>query len=123
MGGFGALSAAFQHPNVFGVVGAHSSSLRVDDGTLTILGTGDEYKAKDPISIAASAPGLDRLQIYIDSGQEDPWFERDVELHNILTLRGVPHIWQANAGGHEYQYWMEHILDYLRFYGNALVRQ
>ncbi len=32
MGGWGALSLTFQHPDVFGVAGVHSASLRADDG-------------------------------------------------------------------------------------------
>ena len=123
MGGFGALNNAFLHPNVFGVVGAHSSSLRPDDGTLPLLGTGDVYKQKDPISLAETQPGLERLQIYIDAGQEDPWLDRDIALHDALTARGIAHNWQVNPGGHDYTYWMTYLVDYLRFYGNALVRQ
>jgi S-formylglutathione hydrolase FrmB len=35
MGGAGALQLAFNHPDIFGVVGAHSPSLHVDDGTFS----------------------------------------------------------------------------------------
>ncbi len=123
MGGLGALTNAFLHLNVFGVVGAHSSSLRPDDGTLPLLGSGDEYKQKDPISLAGTVSGLERLQIYIDAGQDDPWLDRSLELHDKLTARGIPHIWQVKPGGHDYTYWMKYVVDYLRFYANALVRQ
>ena len=124
MGGFGALSNdTFLHPNVFGVVGAHSASLRPDDGSLKILGTGAEYEQKDPISLALTVTGIDRLQIYIDTGQDAPWLDRDTELHDNLTSRGITHIFQISPGGHEYTYWQSHVLDYLRFYGNTLARQ
>jgi len=123
MGGFGSLSNAFQHPNIFGVVGAHSPSLRPDDGTLEILGTGDEYAKRDPVALAATAPGLDRLQIWIDAGQEDPWLDRIQMLNDTLTSRGIAHSFQIFAGGHDYTYWENHMLDYLRFYDSALVRQ
>jgi enterochelin esterase-like enzyme len=37
-----------------------------------------------------------------------------------LDERGVEHLWQANPGGHNWQYWTQHVVDYLQFYGNAL---
>jgi enterochelin esterase-like enzyme len=123
MGGWGALHNAFLHPEVFGVVGAHSPSLRPDDGSLAFLGTGEEFASKDPISLARTQPGLDSLRIWIDSAQEDPWLDRDTLLHQILQDRGIEHIWQVYPGIHEWTYWHEHAIDYLRFYGNALARQ
>jgi enterochelin esterase-like enzyme len=53
---------------------------------------------------------------------EDPWLERATELHDILSEREVDHIWQVYPGVHEYTYWHEHAVDYLRFYSNALSR-
>jgi enterochelin esterase-like enzyme len=123
MGGWGALSAAFHHINLFGVVGAHSVSLRPDDGTLDFLGTMEEFASKDPVSAARSLPGLDRLHIWIDMPSDDPWLERAELLHGILTGRGISHIWQVFPGVHGYTYWEEHMLDYVRYYGHTLAHQ
>ncbi len=123
MGGWGALHNAFLHPEVFGVVGAHSPSLRLDDGSLAFLGTGEEFARKDPVSLARTRPGLGSLRIWMDSAQEDPWLEQTTLLHQILQVRGIDHIWQVYPGIHEWTYWHEHAIDYLRFYGNALARQ
>ena len=123
MGGWGALHNAFLHPDVFGVVGAHSTSLRPDDGSLPFLGTGEEFAQKDPVSLARTQPGLGSLRIWMDSAQEDPWLERGILLHQILQDRGIEHVWQIYPGIHEWTYWHEHAVDYLRFYGNALARQ
>jgi enterochelin esterase-like enzyme len=40
-----------------------------------------------------------------------------------LADRGIEHYWQSPVGGHDWQYWREHVLDYVRFYGHALSRQ
>jgi len=60
MGGGGALQLAFNHPNVFHVVGAHSRSLHLDDGTFAgIYGTGTEFAQREPIGLAVTAPGAE----------------------------------------------------------------
>jgi enterochelin esterase-like enzyme len=122
MGGFGALYHAFTHPEIFGVVGAHSASLRPDDGTLDFLASGGAFNQIDPVHLAATAPNLDKLQIWIDVGVEDEtWLPRSTELHQALLDRGISHIWQTPAGGHDYNYWTDNMLDYVNFYTHALV--
>jgi enterochelin esterase-like enzyme len=123
MGGWGALTNAFQHLNVFGVVGAHSASLRPEETASDFLGKGEEFASKDPVALARSLPGLERLKIWLDMPSEDPWLDRAELLHGILAGRGIEHLWQVNSGEHGYTYWEEHMLDYVRFYGHALARQ
>lgn len=122
MGGWGALHLAFTHPEVFGIVGGHSPSLRPDDGSLYFLGTGAEFASKDPISLARTLPisTLKSLQIWLDIGQDDEWLPDVLVLHNILAERGIPHTWNVLPGGHLWAYWTEHIIDYLRFYSRAM---
>lgn len=120
MGAWGALSIAFRYPNQFRVVGAHSVSLREDDGSLAFLGRGEEFAGKDPLSLAGTQPNLDRLQIWIDMPSDDPWLMRAELLHVALSERHIPHTWQVLAGIHGYTYWEEHMLDYVRYYGHAL---
>ena len=123
MGAWGALHNSFTHPEVFAVAGAHSPSLRPDDGLLDFLGTGAEFAAKDPVEIAKTSPWLGTLQIWLDTAEEDPWLERAKELHDILTARGIDHVWQEYPGGHDWTYWHEHAVDYIRFYAHALARK
>lgn len=123
MGGWGALSNAFRHLRIFGVVGAHSVSLRPEDTSVDFLGKGEEFASKDPVALARSLPGLERLKIWLDMPSEDPWLERAELLHGILAGRGIDHIWQVASGEHGYAYWEEYMLDYVRFYGRALARQ
>jgi enterochelin esterase-like enzyme len=115
-----ALQIGFTHPHEFGVIGAHSPSLHRDDGSLPILGTGDDFDARDPISLVWTADDLEDLTIWIDSGADDPWLGRATELHEDLLWRGVVHRWNVLEGGHESEYWEEHLPLYLHFYDAAL---
>jgi enterochelin esterase-like enzyme len=122
MGGWGALHNAFRRPDIFGVVGAHSASFSTAEQPLTFLGSGDEFARKDPLQLAQVEPGIRALQIWIDAGDSDRWLAQSEELHKALAARNIPHFWQPYVGGHDWRYWREHVLDYLRFYGNALTR-
>ncbi len=121
-GGHGALQLTFNHPDVFGVAGAHSPSLRPDDGFLPFLGTGAEYARRDPISLAETLPlaTLLRPRLWLDVGADDPWRPRVELLHQILLERGVPHEWHEGVGGHDGDYWQPNVPTYLRWYGQAL---
>jgi len=119
MGGAGALQLAFNHPEVFGGAGAHSPSLR-EEGDLPFMGTGEEYARRDPIHLAGAAPGIDQVRIWIDIGEDDPWRERAELLHRALEERGIAHAWHLLPGGHEGEYWQRNLVDYLRFYDQAL---
>jgi enterochelin esterase-like enzyme/uncharacterized membrane protein len=119
MGGTGALINAFRFPNAWGVVGAHSPGLP-EDGERDMLGEGADYRERDPITLAATAPGIENLDIWIDIGDQDSWLPRTEQLHEVLEARGVDHQFNVFPGGHDGDYWSSHIPDYLRFYDQAL---
>lgn len=120
MGGYGALSLAFTHPETFGVVAANTPSLHTESADVAFLGSGGEYAQRDPVSLAGAQPGLDRLRIWIDVGEHDNWLIRAQQLHAILDSRGLNHTWQVFPGAHDWEYWSTHVVDYLRFYAGAL---
>ncbi len=119
MGATGALVNAFTYPRIFGVVGAHSPALPLE-GERDFLGTGREYAQRDPIALARSGRRLERLAIWIDVGDEDPWLDRVEQLDETLEEAGVPHEFNVFPGEHDGSYWGEHIQDYLHFYDAAL---
>jgi enterochelin esterase-like enzyme len=120
MGAYGALQLAMNDPDVFGVAGAHSPTLHAEDGSLPILGAGQDFARRDPISLAATAPGLERLRIWVDNGEEDPWLGRSKVFYQALEERGLAVFWNVLPGGHDDAYWQRHIPTYLRFYDSAL---
>jgi enterochelin esterase-like enzyme len=123
MGASGGLVQAFTHPEVFGVVGANSPSLRTDNSLIDFLGEDEEFAQRDPFTLARTAPGLETLQIWLDIGEEDPWYPRALMLHETLLEQGIDHEWNTWPGDHDGEYWVTHIPDYVRFYSHALSRR
>jgi S-formylglutathione hydrolase FrmB len=120
MGGLGALHIAMRRPDVFGVVGAHSPSIRVErDPTLWFL-AGDNWNEHDPIWLAQHAPDIEQLHIWLDAGDADIWLDNISVLHRALLNRGVKHDWHVFPGEHEAEYWIAHVPDYVRFYAGTL---
>jgi S-formylglutathione hydrolase FrmB len=120
MGGSGALANGFLHPDVFGVVGAHSAAL-LEEGERPFLGTGQDFERQTPLWLTQTADALDSLTIWIDVGDQDMWADRNVRLHDALSQRGVDHDWDLSVGGeHAPWYWSSRLVDYLRFYDVAL---
>ncbi len=119
-GGLGALNLAMHHPDVFGVAGGHSPSVRLEpDPTLWFL-SGDAFWVNDPVWLARNRLGLDRLSIWLDVGDEDWWRPNVEALRDALSERSIPYSWHVFPGTHEADYWVAHVPDYLRFYAGAL---
>jgi enterochelin esterase-like enzyme len=120
MGGLGALNLAFQHPDVFGVVGAHSPSVRLEPDPALWFLQGQTFWDNDPIWLAQNKTGLDSLAIWIDAGTDDVWLGNIEAVHDALIDAGLHHTWNEFPGLHEAEYWIEHVPDYMRFYASAL---
>jgi enterochelin esterase-like enzyme len=121
MGGLGALHIAMRRPDVFGVVGAHSPSIRLEREPEFWFLPGDAWNEHSPIWLARNAPDIERLQIWADIGIDDIYLDNVTVLHQTLLRRGVAHQWRLFGGEHEADYWLEHVPDYLRFYSSALL--
>jgi enterochelin esterase-like enzyme len=121
MGGHGALQLAFNHPDVFGVAGAHSPTLRPRAQTPYYFADAATFAKVDPITLARRAGGLGTVRLWLDAGDADPWLPRIQLLHKTLDERAVAHAWQVWEGDHASEYWMTHVADYLSFYSDALV--
>ncbi|HTQ59374.1 MAG TPA: alpha/beta hydrolase family protein [Candidatus Solibacter sp.] len=139
MGGYGALHIAFRHPQLFGVVGAHSAALIEQLPTvsakdsrqisqLRVLGSafGSPFdpafwKENDPVTIARTA-NLAGLEIYFDCGSQDDYGFEDgaLVLDRLLTARHIPHEFHLYPGGHDWTYFAEHLPAMLEFAYRAL---
>lgn len=120
MGGLGALQIAMRNSNVFGVVGAHSPSVRIEpDPELWFL-TGQNYLEHDPIWLSGHWPGVDRLSYWLDVGDDDWWKPNIQELRTALLAANANLTYREFSGTHEAEYWIAHVPDYLRFYSDTL---
>jgi|SRR5579859_319921 len=120
MGGLGALNLAFQHPDVFGVVGSHSPSVRIDPDPALWFLQGQNFWDNNPIWLAQHRSGLETLNIWLDVGADDVWLPNIEAVHDALVEQGLHPEWHVFPGPHEAEYWIEHVPDYLHFYGSAL---
>jgi S-formylglutathione hydrolase FrmB len=142
MGGYGALHLAFRHPELFAAVSAHSAALieKLPDVTgagaagnlrLRILGNvfGSPpdrafWERNNPLALARTA-NLTGLKIYFDCGSEDDYgfYAGAGELDRILTSRGIAHEFHLDPGGHDWEYFAEHLPASLEFQSKALGAQ
>jgi enterochelin esterase-like enzyme len=120
MGGLGALNLAFRRPDVFGVVGGHSPSVRLEPDPALWFLTGQTFWDNNPVWLAHHQAGLDSLKIWLDAGTEDVWLPNIEAVHDALVEEGLHPVWHVFPGPHEAEYWIEHVPDYLRFYTAAL---
>jgi len=123
-GGQGALTHALTHPEIFGIVGAHSPSFRRADGSIPALGDPAFYNPYDPIWLVQNTRAAEQLHIWLDDGEsDDQWGSAIREYHALLVARGIPHEWRIFPGGHDPTYWSPWVPTYLRWYSSKLIGQ
>ena len=119
MGGHGAVQLAMNYPDVFGVVGAHSASIRPESLAPRYFGRGGGFARRDPITLVTDSQVSVPPRIWLDAGHEDQWLPAVQDLHDVLVKKGWDHDFHVYQGGHDGWYWGDHIWDYLPFYNRA----
>jgi S-formylglutathione hydrolase FrmB len=139
MGGYGALRFGFKYPELFGSVSAHSAALieklpkfeGSDDqtsGIARILGgsfgnpVDPKYWVREsPFTIVRTTPKPEALGIYFDCGTDDDFgFNVGAQkFHDLLVSRGIPHEFHLYPGGHDMDYFSEHLPASLEFHSRA----
>lgn len=139
MGGFGALSTAMQHQDVFKTCVALSPSMNTDEqyvdlsqegwnvqwgdnfggsGTKGISRLTDYYLSQCPLHFMKDKPisSFNQVRYYIDCGDdEERLYQGSAELHNILRERGIYHEYRVRNGAHTTSYWRSSLDDMLQF--------
>jgi S-formylglutathione hydrolase FrmB len=132
MGGFGSLSLAIRHPDLYGTVCATSGSVNLLKKTFTykyrelILGSEYEHQAnwsRNSILTLAGSIQPGELNVMIDCGTEDEWLEENRKLHEILLDRKVPHDFVERPGAHDADYWNNSIDFILLYVGKHIARK
>jgi S-formylglutathione hydrolase FrmB len=79
------------------------------------------WKKESPFAYARTA-NLHGLKIYFDCGDSDQYgFNAGAEsLDKILSSRKIPHEFHIYPGGHDWQYFAEHLPASLQFDSKAL---
>lgn len=126
MGGHGALYLAIRHQDVFGAAGSMSGGVdfRPFPEKWDIkLRLGDQKTHKenwDKNTVMAQLPLLKdgALQLIIDCGTEDFFFDVNVKLHEALTKQGIHHEFTSRPGKHSWVYWRRSLRDHMYFFND-----
>jgi S-formylglutathione hydrolase FrmB len=120
MGAHGALQLAYNHPDIFGIAGAHSPTLRPFAESPEFFGDERWFARFDPLTLAQRTDAARRVLTWIDIGSDDSWRASTEVLLRTLRSRGAPVISYVFEGEHQGWYWHEYGPEYLRFYATAL---
>ncbi len=144
MGGFGALTLAMHHPELFSSCAALSAGIRTDE---SFVGLADEryntvfapvfsgpvkgeerltvaWKRNSPITLAKSAPegDLKKVRWWLDCGDDDALTVGNAMLHISLLDRKIAHEYRVRDGGHTWTYWRTGLPDALKFMSESFHR-
>jgi enterochelin esterase-like enzyme len=110
-GGFWAYSIALRHPNEFAAVGGHSPDFNPTNAP----------NSHNPLALAESAQGIERLRMYLDNAQNDRAGANLILFSNLLRERAIEHRYviqpQSERGA---AYWRQYLPAYLAFYSQGL---
>ena len=140
MGGYGAFHLALRHPDLFAAVSANSAALIENVPKATVDSEGQAalsqalgnafgapfdrafWDANSPFTLLRESPPPASLQIYFDCGTEDDFgFNRGAQaFHDLLASRGIRHEFHLYPGGHDLNYFAEHLPESLQFQSRVL---
>ncbi len=124
MGGHGALYLAFKHQDLFAFAGSTSGGVDIRPfpnnwNIKARLGAYHEQpKAWDEHTVMELThlvqPG--NLQLFIDCGTADFFFDVNNKLHEKLTYLNIPHHYLTLPGKHDWHYWSRSIVFQMAFF-------
>lgn len=126
MGGHGALYLAFRHQDVFGAAGSMSGGVDIRPFPLNWdmaarLGSYAENQERWEKNTVINLIHLltpKSLNICIDCGTEDFFFQVNINLHDKLIERNIPHDFIIRPGAHNWEYWFNAVQYQLLFMHN-----
>ncbi len=126
MGGHGGLYLAFKHQDIFGAAGSMS-------GGVDIRPFPNNWEMKKQLGEYAQNPQIwndhtvtnmldlvapNSLALIIDCGTEDFFYQVNVELHNKMMEKKIPHDFISRPGSHDSKYWANAIQYQLLYMNN-----
>ncbi|GIZ08774.1 alpha/beta hydrolase family protein [Flavobacterium sp. UMI-01] len=124
MGGHGALSLAFKHPDVWGVAASMSGGVDIRSFPLgwdiaKRLGSYAEHKENWENNTVINLVHLlngKNLKFLFDCGVDDFFYDANKRLHLKLVERNIPHDYIERPGGHTNAYWSNSIKYQMLFF-------
>ncbi len=129
MGGYGAMTLAMKHKELFGAAGSTSGGLDIRPFPRSwelnrLLGEqfehSDRWDAFTPIRMIPRLKNGD-LRIIIDCGYSDFFLDVNRDFHDRLLRYGIDHDFYLRPGGHNRDYWADSVdyqlLFFRKFFG------
>jgi enterochelin esterase-like enzyme len=84
----------------------------------------DHLRSNTVLNIIASKnkSELDRMDYYIDCGDDDHLIICNMRLHELLISKEIPHEFRVRDGAHRWQYWRTGLPDVLSFISSKFHR-
>ena len=113
MGGHGAMYLGIRHQDLFGSMGSMSGGVDIRPfpqkwGISKRLGTIEEYPENWENNTVINLTHLlqpGAMNIVIECGSEDFFYEVNCNLHKKLLEAKIPHDFYSRPGGHNWTYW------------------
>jgi putative tributyrin esterase len=119
MGGYGAMRLGMKYASRVHGISAHSSITKIEQLSqfIPFPAKAFQYAGNSDTDLLYWAKvNLARLPpIRFDCGTEDSLLDANRELDATLAALRVPHVYEEFPGGHDWQYWTEHVRQTLAF--------
>jgi len=144
MGGWGSLTLAMRHRDLFAACAVFSAAVWTEKDAGAMEGPQYDrmfgplfgphppekgqptayFKSVNPISLAGSIADteLRKVRYYVDCGDDDFLIQGNCALHLALLERKIPHEFRVRDGAHTWTYWRTGIVDGLKFIGASFHR-
>jgi enterochelin esterase-like enzyme len=123
-GGYGAMNLGLKNPSEFGVIGSFSGYFTIDENDLSRIFGGDQNlaEANSPLLYLPQLEG-ELPAIYFYAGQgEGRNLAANQKLVEELKARGASFEFHTFPGKHNWDFWGEHLSDFLIFASEHLAR-
>ncbi|WP_109831879.1 alpha/beta hydrolase [Reichenbachiella versicolor] len=120
MGGFGALRVGAKYGKQYAGISGHSSITEIEQMKIFVEEPLEHYHQSDRQDedvFTCMKENLDTLPpVRFDCGNADELIEYNRKLHADLTEAAIDHTYEEFEGGHQWEYWQEHLVDTLVFF-------
>ncbi len=131
MGGHGALYLSFKHQDTFGAAGSMSGGVdfrpfpknwRIAEKLGEYADHPDNWDKNTVINMVdLLTPG--KLALIVDCGTEDFFYTVNMNFHNVLLAKKIPHDFIIRPGAHNFDYWNNAIKYQVLFFHDYFERQ
>jgi S-formylglutathione hydrolase FrmB len=127
MGGYGAVKLGLKHYEMFGSVNSHSGAVGIlrretmKTRPLTpeyqrIFGESTEGSDEDPFALVERIDHGRLPPLRLDCGLDDVLLPQNRAFHKHLESLHIAHEYQEYPGGHNWEYWDEHVQEAIAFH-------